>query len=136
MGRHAAARDPLHVLYVGTSADLGALRRLMEAHGAITRSRLTPEVTVVVADSSVSAYHPAVRDAATLDIPVLEPAEAIVQFAQWRSHPETPWRSHAEIGSPAQWEAVPANRAPDPQVKPIRPAAAGRRSWLFRRSAP
>ncbi|MGH3830810.1 MAG: hypothetical protein ACRDRS_10245 [Pseudonocardiaceae bacterium] len=127
MGRHAATRDPLHVLYVGSSADLGALRRLMEAHGAITRSRLTPEVTVVIADSSVSAYHPAVRDAGTLDIPVLEPAEAIVQFA--------PWRSHTEVESPAHLEAVPANAAPKARVTPIRPAEAGRRCWLFRRSA-
>ncbi|MGH3855144.1 MAG: hypothetical protein ACRDR6_16940 [Pseudonocardiaceae bacterium] len=145
MGRHATAREPLHVLYVGNSADLGALRRLMEAHGAITRSRLTPEVTVVIADSSVPAGHPAVRDAGTLDIPVMEPAEAIVQFAQWRSHPETEtqwrshpetqWRSDTEVGSPTQLGTVPANRAPDARVKPIRPATAGRRSWLFRRSA-
>ncbi|MGH3771442.1 MAG: BRCT domain-containing protein [Pseudonocardiaceae bacterium] len=109
MGRHAATQDPLHVLYVGSSADLGALRRLMEAHGAVTRSRLTPEVTVVVADSSVPASHPAVRDAGTLGIPVLEPDEVIVQFAEWRGRTEV---------SP-----------------PIHPAPAGRRSWPFRRSA-
>lgn len=85
MGSHAATEDPLHVLYVGSSADLGALRRLMEAHGAVTRSRLTPAVTVVVADPSIPADHPTVRAANTLGIPVLEPAQASVQFAGWRS---------------------------------------------------
>jgi hypothetical protein len=103
LGRHAATQDPLHVLYVGSSADLGALRRLMEAHGAVTRSRLTPAVAVVIADPSVPANHPTVRTAATLGIPVLEPGEAIVQFAGWRTRSEsnrqpvpdtdTAWRS-------------------------------------------
>lgn len=129
MGRHATTQEPLHVLYVGNSADLGALRRLMEAHGAITRSRLTPEVTVVIADSSVPAGHPAVRDAGTLDIPVMAPAEAIVQFADWRSRTEIEPPTHLAAPSP-----VPA-RAPATRVKPIRPAETGRRSWLFRRSA-
>jgi hypothetical protein len=90
VGRHAAAEDPLHVLYLGNSADLGALRRLMEAHGAVTRSRLTPAVTVVIADSTVPADHPTVQAAETLGIPVMEPAEAIVQFAGWRSRTEPP----------------------------------------------
>ena len=85
MGSHAATEDPLHVLYVGSSADLGALRRLMEAHGAVTRSRLTPAVTVIVADPSIPADHPTVRAANTLGIPVLEPVQASVQFAGWRS---------------------------------------------------
>jgi hypothetical protein len=88
LGRHAATQDPLHVLYVGSSADLGALRRLMEAHGAVTRSRLTPAVTVVIADPSVPADHPTVRAAGSLGIPVMEPAEAIVQYAGWRSGTE------------------------------------------------
>ncbi|HZE02994.1 MAG TPA: BRCT domain-containing protein [Pseudonocardiaceae bacterium] len=85
MGSHAATEDPLHVLYVGSSADLGALRRLMEAHGAVTRSRLTPAVTVVVADPSIRADHPTMRAASSLGIPVLEPAQASEQFAGWRS---------------------------------------------------
>jgi hypothetical protein len=58
----------------------------MEAHGAVTRSRLTPAVTVVVDDSSVPVNHPTVRAAGTLGIPVMEPAEAIVQYASWRTH--------------------------------------------------
>ncbi|MBV9163670.1 MAG: hypothetical protein JO309_03650 [Pseudonocardiales bacterium] len=123
MGRHAANQDPLHVLYVGSSADLGALRRLMEAHGAVTRCRLTPEVTVVIVDSSVSADHPTVRTAGTLGIPVMEPAEAIIQFAGWRSRTES--------GLPA-WATVA--RLPAPPAEPIRPAPTARRSWLFRRS--
>ena len=76
------------MLYVGSSVDLGALRRLMEAHGAVTRSRLTPAVAVVIADSSVPPDHPTVRAAATLGIPVLDPSEAIVQFAGWRTRIE------------------------------------------------
>ena len=90
VGRHAATRDPLHVLYLGNSADLGALRRSMEAHGAVTRSRLTPAVAVVIVDASIPADHPTVRAAAMLGIPVMEPAEAIVRFASWgtRSEPE------------------------------------------------
>jgi hypothetical protein len=105
VGRHAATQEPVHVLYVGSSADLGALRRLMEAHGAVTRSRLTPEVSVVIVDASVPVDHPAVRSASTLGIPVMEPAEAMVHYASWRIHPE-----------------------------PIRPRATGRRHWPFRRS--
>jgi hypothetical protein len=87
----------------------------MEAHGAVTRSRLTPAVAVVIADPSVPADHPTVRAAGTLGIPVMEPAEAIVQFAGWRS------------GTDARLPA--ASAAP-----PIRPVTA-RRSRLFRRSA-
>ncbi|MGH3874668.1 MAG: hypothetical protein ACRDSR_24735 [Pseudonocardiaceae bacterium] len=105
MGRHAASQDPLHVLYIGSSADLGALRRLMEAHGAVTRSRLTPAVAVVIADPSIRSDHPTVRAAATLGIPVLEPGEAIVQFAGW----------------PTGTEPIPQ---PVPDV--------ARRSWPFR----
>jgi hypothetical protein len=93
VSRHAAAQEPLHVLYLGNSADLGALRRSMEAHGAVTRSRLTPGVTVVVADSSVSANHPTVRAAGSLGIPVMAPAEAIAQFASWQTSAELPRRA-------------------------------------------
>ena len=108
MGRHAATQDPLHVLYVGSSADLGALRRLMEAHGAVTRSRLTPAVAVVIADPSIPADHPTVRAAATLGIPVLEPGEAIVQFAGWRTRSES-------------------------LRQPVPDTGTARRAWLFRR---
>jgi len=104
VGRHAATKDPVHVLYLGSSADLGALRRMMEAHGAVTRSRLTPAVTVVVADSSVPADHPTLRAAGMLGIPVMEPAEAKVQYASWRTGSES-----------------------------NRPVAGARRSWPFRR---
>lgn len=104
MGRHAATKDPVHVLYLGSSADLGALRRMMEAHGAVTRSRLTPAVTVVVADSSVPADHPTLRAAGMLGIPVMEPAEAKVRYASWRTGSES-----------------------------SQPVAGARRSWPFRR---
>lgn len=115
MGRHAATQDPLHVLYIGSSADLGALRRLMEAHGAVTRCRLTPEVAVVIAGSSVPADHPTVRAAGTLGIPVMEPAEAIVQLAGWRSSTE------ARSPAPPAVAELPAPRTV-------------RWSWPFRRS--
>jgi hypothetical protein len=116
VGRHAATQDPLHVLYVGSSADLGALRRLMEAHGAVTRSRLTPAVTVVIIDSSVPVDHPAVRTAGMLGIPVMTPAEAIVALTGWQNHAMA--------------------RLPAPPVAPIQPVPAARRSWPFRRSSP
>lgn len=73
MGRHESAQKQLQVLYLGSSAALGALRRSMEAHGMVTRTRLTPAVDAVVADPTVRADHPTVRAAASLGIPVLEP---------------------------------------------------------------
>jgi hypothetical protein len=103
VGRHAAAQDPLHVLYIGSSADLGALRRLMEAHGAVTRARLTPEVTVVVVDRSVAANHPTVLAAGSLGIPIMEPAETIARYASWQNRTE-----------------------------PTQPEPSARRSWPFR----
>ncbi|MGH3768106.1 MAG: hypothetical protein ACRDS0_12525 [Pseudonocardiaceae bacterium] len=103
MGRHAATQDPLHVLYIGSSADLGALRRLMEAHGAVTRSRLTPEVSVVVVDHSVPTNHPTILAAGSLGIPVMQPADAIAQYASWRT-----------------------------RAKPAPPPPSARRHWLFR----
>lgn len=124
VSHHAATQDPLHVLYVGSSPDLGALRRLMEARGAVTRCRLTPRVAVVIADSSVPADHPMVRTAGTLGIPVMEAAEAIVQFADWRS------RSTASLPAPPTGPSFPA-----PPAEPVRPAPATRRPWSFRRFA-
>jgi hypothetical protein len=100
VGRHAATKDPVHVLYLGSSADLGALRRMMEAHGAVTRSRLTPAVTVVVADSSVPADHPTLRAAGMLGIPVMEPAEAEVRYASWRTGSES---SQPVVGARRSW---------------------------------
>lgn len=80
----------LHVLYLGSSADLDALRRSLEAHGAVTRSRLTPEVAAVVADATVAPDHPTLHAAATLGVRVLDPARAIDQLAGWSSRPERP----------------------------------------------
>lgn len=81
MGRHEEAQNQLQVLYLGSSAALGALRRSMEAHGTVTRTRLTPAVDAVVADPEVPADHSTVRAANSLGIPVLTPAEAIEQLA-------------------------------------------------------
>jgi hypothetical protein len=65
------------VHYLGSSADLAALRRSMEARGAVSRSRLTPTVTAVVADTTVPANHPTLLAAHELGIDVFEPAQAI-----------------------------------------------------------
>jgi hypothetical protein len=133
VSHHAATQDPLHVLYVGSSPDLGALRRLMEARGAVTRCRLTPRVAVVIADSSVPADHPTVRTAGTLGIPVMEAAEAIVQFADWRS------RSKGSLPTPSTGRPLPTPPTgpslPASPAEPVRPAPATRRPWSFRRSA-
>lgn len=83
MGRHEGARPQLQVVYVGSSAALGALRRSMEAHGMVTRTRLTPAVDAVVADPEVPPDHPSLRAADSLGIPVLRPDEAIEQLADW-----------------------------------------------------
>ncbi|MFN2495133.1 MAG: hypothetical protein ABR608_04390 [Pseudonocardiaceae bacterium] len=85
MGRHERAPKQLQVLYLGSSAALGALRRSMEAHGMVTRTRVTPALDAVVADPSVPADHPAVQAAYSLGIPVLRPDEAIEQLAGWRT---------------------------------------------------
>lgn len=89
MSRDAGGQDRLHVFYLGRSADVGALRRSLEAHGTITRVRLTPEVAAVVTDAGVAADHPTVRIARSLGIPVLDPGQAIDQLVGWRMEPGT-----------------------------------------------
>lgn len=84
MSRDAGGQDRLQVLYLGRSADVGALRRSLEAHGVITRARLTPEVAAVVTDAGVAADHPTVRAAWSLGVPVLDPEQAIDQLVGWR----------------------------------------------------
>lgn len=96
MYRQVDVQDRLHVLYLGSSADLGALRRSLEAHGAVTRTRLTPEVAVVVADATVTAHHPTLRAADTLGVRVLDPAQAIDQLAGRSSGPD-PGPGHAGL---------------------------------------
>jgi hypothetical protein len=70
-----SAEFQVHCL--GSSADLGALRRSLEARGVVSRSRLTPAVQVVVADSTVPADHPTLIAARELGIEVIDPSEAI-----------------------------------------------------------
>lgn len=79
--------DPVQVLYLGSSGDVTALRRSMEAHGGVTRSRLTPEVDVVVADPGVSGDHPTAAAARGLGIPVLTPTDAIDVLAGRMARP-------------------------------------------------
>lgn len=108
MGRHEGVQKQLQVLYLGNSAALGALRRSMEAHGMVTRTRLTPAVDAVVADPSVSTEHPTVRAAGSLGIPVLAPAEAIEQLAGWMSRPD-PIRP-VPVHSRSAWSFRPGTR--------------------------
>lgn len=65
------------VHYLGSSADLVAVRRSLEARGVVSRSRLTPTVAAVVADDSVPLDHATLLTARELGIEVLEPAQAI-----------------------------------------------------------
>lgn len=70
-----SAEFQVHCL--GNSADLAALRRSLEARGVVSRSRLTPAVQVVVADSTVPPNHPTLVAARELGIEILDPSEAI-----------------------------------------------------------
>lgn len=65
------------VHYLGSSADLAALRRSMEARGVVSRSRLTPTVAAVVTDDTVAADHPTLVAARELGIDVYQPGQAI-----------------------------------------------------------
>lgn len=68
------------VHYLGSSADLASLRRSLEAHGVVSRARLTPAVTVVVADATVPANHPTLVSARRLGIEVFAPHQAVDQL--------------------------------------------------------
>jgi hypothetical protein len=76
MSRRAVDSGEFQVHYLGSSAELAALRRALEARGAVTRARLTPAVRVVVADPGVPADHPTLLAAHELGIEVLTTAEA------------------------------------------------------------
>jgi hypothetical protein len=65
------------VHYLGSSADLMAVRRSLQARGVVSRSRLTPTVALVVADDSVPLDHATLLAARELGIDVLAPARAI-----------------------------------------------------------
>jgi len=71
--------DPgeFQVHYLGSSADLAALRRSLEARGVVSRSRLTPTVAVVVADTTVPLDHPTLVAARELGVEVFAPHQAI-----------------------------------------------------------
>ncbi len=71
------ADEAVQLLYLGNSADMAALRRSMEAHGAVTRSRLSPAVSAVVADPDIPVDHPTLLAAQSLGVRVLEPLTAI-----------------------------------------------------------
>lgn len=75
--RHLAGDEAVQLLYVGNSADMAALRRSMEAHGAVTRSRLSPAVSAVVADRDTPTDHPMLQAAHSIGVEVLEPLLAV-----------------------------------------------------------
>jgi hypothetical protein len=84
------------VHWLGNSADLGALRRSLEARGVVSRSRLTPAVQAVIIDSTVPADHPTIIAARELGIEVLEPSEAADRLLtvpgrprRWTPSPQT-----------------------------------------------
>ena len=108
MGRHEEVRPQRQVLYLGSSAALGALRRSLEAHGTVTRTRLTPAVDAVIADPEVPSDHPTLRAADSLGIPVLEPAVAAEQLAEWTGRPD-PAPAAPERGRSA-WSFRPGSR--------------------------
>jgi hypothetical protein len=96
--RVSSAEFQVHCL--GSSADLGALRRSLEARGMVSRSRLTPAVQAVVADSTVPADHPTLLAARELGIEILDPAEAIDRLLtvpgrprRWTPPPRVPGSS-------------------------------------------
>lgn len=107
MGRHEAAPQQQQMLYLGNSAALGTLRRSMEAHGIVTRSRLTPAVDAVIADPSVATDHPTVLAANSIGIPVLTPAEAIERFAWWMARPDQVRLAPKLIRSPWLFRSSP-----------------------------
>ena len=84
MSRQGGGQDRLQVLYLGHSARVGVLRRSLEAHGIVTRTRLTPGVAVVVTDAGVASDHPTVHTAYSLGIAVLDSEQAIDQLVDWR----------------------------------------------------
>ena len=77
MSSHKMYSAEFQVHYLGSSADLVALRRSLEGRGVVSRSRLTPGVTAVVADVTVPLDHPTLAAARELGIDIYKPAEAI-----------------------------------------------------------
>lgn len=75
--QHRVESAELQVHCLGNSADLGALRRSLEARGFVSRSRLTPTVQLVVADFTVRADHPTLVAARELGIEILDPVAAV-----------------------------------------------------------
>ena len=92
MALHRVETTEIQVHCLGNSADLGALRRSLEARGVVSRSRLTPAVQLVVADSTVPCDHPTLVAARELGIEIVGPTTAIErllnvpgQAARWTS---------------------------------------------------
>lgn len=77
MSPHKVHPAEFQVHYLGSSADLAAVRRSMEARGAVSRSRLTPGVAAVVADATVPLDHPTLVQAREWGIAIYEPSQAI-----------------------------------------------------------
>lgn len=96
MAQDRVDSDELQVHCLGSSADLGALRRSLEARGVVSRSRLTPAVRAVIADSTVPEDHPTLITARDLGIDILDPTEAFVRLLsapgrpKWAPPPQLP----------------------------------------------
>jgi hypothetical protein len=87
---HKVHSAEFQVHYLGSSADLAALRRSLEARGVVSRSRLTPTVAAVVADASVPLDHPTRLAAQNLGIDVMTPAQAVDKLLAAPVQPQRP----------------------------------------------
>jgi len=96
MSQDRVDTDELQVHCLGSSADLGALRRSLEARGVVSRSRLTPAVRAVIADSTVPDDHPTLITARDLGIDILDPAEAFERLLSAPGRPKR-WTPPAQI---------------------------------------
>jgi hypothetical protein len=87
---HREHSAEFQVHYLGSSADLTAVRRSMEARGVVSRARLTPSVSAIVADAGVPSNHPTLVAARELGIEVFRPAEAIDRLMAVSPRPAPP----------------------------------------------
>ena len=94
MSPHKMDSAEFQVHYLGSSADLAAVKRSLEARGVVSRSRLTPGVAAVVADLSVPLDHPTLVAARELGIEVIAPSEAVDRLlaarVQWQQPTQLP----------------------------------------------
>lgn len=107
MSQHRVSSAEFQVHCLGSSADLGALRRSLEARGMVSRARLTPAVQAVVADHTVADDHPVLAAARELGIEILDPSQAVDRLLSRRSS-----RRHAAAVPVGRTSTRPPSRLP------------------------